>query len=327
MGRVAIEDEGLHPAGPEDNWQESVAFGWRDRAAGIGGFHRIGNEANLGTANMWCGVFADCGDQFRWNVEDLPLVRKHAHGLSTGPQSLFHDGEQLRFQLEEEGCDIDLVVEDMGAAPTQHGASLDTRIYTNHFNSNCRFRGTARLAGRTYEVDAPGWRDHSWGPRKWDSFPVNRVLVANFGEDLAISAIVQVWTEGALTRRGQLTRDGVRHAFADFESLMLMEDDGISARSAEFTAVLDTGERLTFWVDLVGGVICKTKQRVGFDGVGECYLGDRVGFGLLELNTNPRRGVELPVFALHCGLNNGLAKRSPRLSPTPFGQGFARAAL
>ena len=77
MRRIAIEDEGLHPAGPEENWQESVCIGWRDLAGGIGGFHRIGNEVNLGTANMWCGVFADSGDQFRWNAEDLPLVRKH----------------------------------------------------------------------------------------------------------------------------------------------------------------------------------------------------------------------------------------------------------
>jgi hypothetical protein len=219
----------------------------------------------------------------------------------------------------------------MGAEPTHHGgaagASLDTRIYTNHFNSNCRFRGKATLAGRSYDVDALGWRDHSWGPRKWDSFPVNRVMVANFGDDLAISALAQVWTEGAITKRGQITRNGVRRPFVDFESLVLMEDDGISARSAEFTAIVEGDERLTFRIDLVGGVICKTKQRVGFDGVGECYLGDRVGFALLELNTNPRRGVELPVFALHCGLNNGVARRSPRLSPTPFAQGFARAAL
>ena len=150
----------------------------------------------------------------------------------------------------------------MGADPARHtaGNALDTRIYTNHFNSNCRFRGTARLAGRTFEVDAAGWRDHSWGPRKWNAFPVNRVVVANFGEDLAVSALAQVWTDGSITKRGQLTRDGVRRAFTDFESLVLMEDDGISARSAEFTAILDTDEQVTFRVDLVGGVIYKNRN-------------------------------------------------------------------
>jgi hypothetical protein len=327
MRRIPVEDEGLHEAGPEPHWQESVAFGWRDPVAGIGGFHRIGNEANLGTSNMWCGVFSDGGDQFRWNAEDLPLVRKHEHGLNTGRQSLFYDGEALRFQLDEAGCRIDMVVEDMGLDANRFGQGnvLESKIYTNHYNSNCRFLGTVELAGRRYEVDALGWRDHSWGPRLWASFPVNRVLLANFGEDLAMSALLQVWSDGTITKKGYLAREGVKRDFVEFESVALIEDDGISTRAAEFNAVLEDGELVSFRVDLIGGVICKTKQRVGFDGVGDCYLGDRKGFGLLELNTNARLGTELPVFALHCGLDNGPGKRSPRLHDTRFAATMASA--
>jgi hypothetical protein len=326
MRRIAIEDEGLHPAGPEQHWQESVAFGWRDAASGIGGFHRIGNEANLATANMWCGVFADNGDLFRWNVEDQPLLVPHAHGLNCGPQSLFHDGTDLRFQLREADCEVDLTIEDMGQDPNQYAAgnALDTKIYTNHFNSNCRARGSARIGGRNYTVDALGWRDHSWGPRKWESFPVNRVLLANFGDDLAITALMQVWADGTVTKRGHIARRGAKETFRDFDSVALIEDDGISARGCEFNAELESGERITFRMDMVGGVICKTKQRVGFDGVGECWLGDRSGFGLFELNTNARLGTSLPVYALHCGLNNGAGKRSQTLGAATFAATLAK---
>ncbi|MDR3386345.1 MAG: hypothetical protein P4L92_04775 [Rudaea sp.] len=329
MRRIAIEDEGLHQAGPEPHWQESVAFGWRDARSGVGGFHRIGNEANLSTANMWCGVFADNGDQFRWNAEDQPLLRPHSHGLNCAGQSLFHDGRDLRFQLRETGAEVDLVIEDIGLDPNKFAAGnvLDTKIYTNHFNSNCRVRGTATLNGQRYAVDGLGWRDHSWGPRIWASFPVNRVLLANFGEDLAITALMQVWVDGTVTKKGHIARNGRKDDFADFESLALIEDDGISARGCEFNAALATGERISFRMDLVGGVICKTKQRVGFDGVGECWLGDRSGFGLFELNTNARLGTSLPPYALHCGLNNGPGKRSARLGTVPFAETLARAGL
>ena len=329
MRRIKIKDEGLHPAGSEPHWQESVAFGWLDADAGIGGFHRIGNEENLRTANMWSGVFAENGDQFRWNLEDAPLKKPHAHGLNCSNQSLFHDGLDLRFQLQEAGCSVDLVIEDIGLDPNTFSAGnvLDSKIYTNHFNSNCSVRGTVVLSGQSYTVDGLGWRDHSWGPRVWASFPVNRVLLANFGEDLAITALMQVWADGSITKKGHIARHGHKENFVDFESLAMIEDDGISARGAEFNAVLESGERLSFRIDMLGGVICKTKQRVGFDGVGSCWLGKRSGFGLFELNTNARLGTSLPPFALHCGLNNGLGKRTQRLGTTAFAQTFAEAGL
>jgi hypothetical protein len=328
MRRIAIKDEGLHPAGPESHWQESVAFGWRDAQSGVGGFHRIGNEANLKTANMWCGVFADNGDQFRWNMEDQPLLVPHAIGLNCANQSLFHDGQDLRFQLREDGCEVDLVIADIGLDPNTFTAGnlLDRKIYTNHFNSNCRVRGSVRLNGQVYPVDGLGWRDHSWGPRVWASFPVNRVLLANFGEDLAVTALMQVWTDGSVTKKGHIARDGRKDLFVDFESLALIEDDGISARGCEFTAVLASDECISIRMDMAGGVICKTKQRVGFDGVGECWLGDRSGFGLFELNTNARLGTSLPVYALHCGLNNGPGQRTIRLGNMPFAKTLAKAS-
>jgi hypothetical protein len=37
---------------------------------------------------MWCGVFTDDGDQFRWNAEDTPLARLTQPGLVCGPRFL-----------------------------------------------------------------------------------------------------------------------------------------------------------------------------------------------------------------------------------------------
>src|SRR5580700_5157208 len=93
---VNARDEGLHPAGDDVDWQESAYLTWRDSESGLGGNHRIGNELNRGTANLWCGVYHEDGTRFRYNGEDLPLQRLEEHGLSAGPQMLFHDGARLR---------------------------------------------------------------------------------------------------------------------------------------------------------------------------------------------------------------------------------------
>ena len=43
---ITEADEGLHPTQDHPLWQESVLLHWYDRRQGIGGWHRIGHEAN-----------------------------------------------------------------------------------------------------------------------------------------------------------------------------------------------------------------------------------------------------------------------------------------
>jgi hypothetical protein len=109
---VSVTDEGLHPASDDADWQESAYLSWRDRERGLGGNHRIGNEVNRGTANLWCGVYHDDGTRFRHNGEDLALECLDEPGMAAGPQRLFHDGERLRFVLEGDGCRLDLEIHD-----------------------------------------------------------------------------------------------------------------------------------------------------------------------------------------------------------------------
>ncbi|MET0369784.1 MAG: hypothetical protein ABW039_00250 [Sphingobium sp.] len=49
---LSPQDEGIHPWGPEENWQESVVLGWRDEVAGVGGHQRISIQPNRGTSNL-----------------------------------------------------------------------------------------------------------------------------------------------------------------------------------------------------------------------------------------------------------------------------------
>ncbi len=116
-----VADEGLHPAGDDVDWQESAYLAWRDPSSGLGGNHRIGNEPNRATANLWCGVYRQDGTRFRCNGEGLEQVvldddAAGVFGVSAGPQRIFHDGSRLRFVLDDDdvGCRADLVIADEG---------------------------------------------------------------------------------------------------------------------------------------------------------------------------------------------------------------------
>ena len=162
------------------------------RSAGLGGNHRIGNELNRRTANLWCGVYHQDGTRFRCNGEGTRRwcvsTRPPACSVCAGPQRIFHDGERLRFVLDGDGCRADLEITDEGTrsfanAKTFSGPSGVTgTIFSNNFHVACRVRGTVELDGRRAEVvDAPAWRDHSWGVRRWDSFVSSRSFGGSHG--------------------------------------------------------------------------------------------------------------------------------------------------
>lgn len=315
---VRPEDEGPHPAGPDEAWQESVYLAWRDIRAGIGGQHRIGNEANRETANLWCGVYADSGERFRHNDEGAPLRRcERGAGLECGPQAMFHDGQDLRFLLESEDCRLDLVVND----PTGELAwiekstnALEGRIYSDHYNGHCRVLGEATLAGRRYEVDAMGWRDHSWGPRHWDSIVCTRSLGGAFETGLTFSILTFLGTDGTLLRRGYVARDGKRVPIGEAELWVAIEEDGVSARGGALVCTLEDGTRHGFDFEVTGGMMGMTRERCGFESIVRVHTeGESEGWGFLEINNNPRLGTAGPYAVLHDGLVNGLAQRAPSL--------------
>jgi len=309
-------DEGVHPAGDDVDWQESVYLAWRDRDRGLGGNHRTGNEVNRGTANLWCGVYGDDGTRFRHNGEDLPLKSVTGHGLGAGPQQLFHDGERLRFVLDGDGCRIAFEIVDDPASLAEAGASTFAgskgaagAIFSNNFHVFCRVRGTVELDGRTVEVDAPAWRDHSWGVRKWESFLASRSFSGSFRDTLQFRYGSMVGVNGSFFRAGGLTRDGVALDVASAAMLVHLDDDSVRCPSAEVRYDLADGSTTTVRIDTVGGMIGATRERYGWESVGDVTVdGEPGGWGFLEVNNNPRNGREPPAFVLADALTNGVVR-------------------
>jgi len=313
---LTARDEGLHPAGDDPDWQESVYLGWRDAQVGLGGNHRIGNELNRGTANLWCGVYQDDGTRFRHNDEELPLHRLDHPGLSAGPQRLFHDEDGLRFVLDADGCRMDLQIEDDPASLVDSTGEAFAgskgsagAIFSRNFHVFCRVRGTVILDGQTRHIDAPAWRDHSWGVRRWDSFLASRSFGGSFGESLQFRYGSMVGVNGSFFRHGSLIRDGAPLAVASAAMLVTVDDDSVRCPSAEVRYGLATGETTSIRIETIGGMIGVTGARYGWESVGDVSVdGKPGGWGFLEVNNNPRNGQDPPTFVLVEALTNGVIR-------------------
>jgi hypothetical protein len=309
---IKLEDEGLHESGPDADWQESVFLAWRDPSTGIGGDHRIGNELNRGVANMWCGVYTDSGERFRLNDENVPLQRLHdVRGLRCGPQRMFHDGRSLRFALETEQCRVDLAVTDMPSSEhwlDNSGVMLTSQ--SNHYDIHCTVEGTARIGGRTLTVSGQGWRDHSWGVRRWGQILHHRCLSGNFGERYVFDFFSMLFANGDLIKGGRITENGKREAVANFEFVVAMADDCLTARSATIRGRRSDGREFEVNFALADGVVVQTREYVGIETVGSVRnAAGEQGFGYFALSSNARAGREFPVVALHSVLQNGSSRR------------------
>jgi hypothetical protein len=313
----SVEDEGSHPAGDDPDWQESAYLAWRDPVSGLGGNHRVGNEVNRNTANLWCGVYHEDGTRFRHNDEELALPHIAGHGLGAGPQRIFHDGERLRFVLEGDGCQMDLEIEDdpetfnestAGAFAGSAGAA--GAIFSSNFHVFCRVRGTVTLDDRTAEIDGSGWRDHSWGVRRWDSFLASRSFGGSFGRSLEFRYGSMVGANGSFFRHGSLTSEGKALPVASSNMLVHLDDDSVRCPSAEVEYHLVSGETMRIRIETIGGMIGATGQRFGWESVGDVWVdGEPGGWGFLEVNNNPRNGAHPPSFVLSDALTNGVTRR------------------
>jgi hypothetical protein len=319
-----VADEGLHPAGDDPDWQESAYLAWRDPLSGLGGNHRIGNEPNRGTANLWCGLYHQEGTRFRCNGEGLDQVLLDdavagVFGVGAGPQRIFHDGSQLRFVLDGDGGRADLVLTDEGErsfanAKTFSGASGVTgTIFSNNFHVACRVSGTVELDGRRAEVvDAPAWRDHSWGVRRWDSFVSSRSFGGSHGvgdDALHFRFASMVGSNGSFFRIGALTRCGEKIPVANASMLVHVDDDSMSCPSAEVRYELEGGGTTVVRIATIGGMIGVTAQRHGWESVGDVTVdGVPGGWGFLETTLNARNGSAPPGFVLGEAMTNGIVR-------------------
>lgn len=235
--RLVPDDEFMHTVDEAENFNESMYFNVFDAERRVGGWFRLGNRPNEGHAEMTVCLYLPDGsvgfmyqrpsisgnDAFdaggmRFRVvepfERLDVAYDGSVCLLADPTEMRDPGRAFRHNPHEP-CHVELAytglvtpaggepVRDDGspaAEPTADDESLP--FFRGHYEQHVAATGTVRVGEREWSIDGFGHRDHSWGPRYWQSPWWYRWLTMNFGPDLGVMVVVRGHRDGRVTSDG-----------------------------------------------------------------------------------------------------------------------------
>lgn len=314
-----VKDEGMHPY-PEptpEAWQESCVVSWRDPEIGISANLHMGCEIGRGLSNVMVGVYSDTGCRYYYNADDLILTKvpkEEGHGLCSGPLTVVHDGEHLRAIVETSECRVNLIIEDLfddRVSPVGHDNDFAEQVAKNHFNVECRVRGSVDLGNNHFQVNGYGHRDHSWGPRTFEagkSVVAYRWLAGGVKSGMTFSLYSLVTAEGSFARHGWVRINGERHDVSHTTVIQLMED-GISPHGAQTKIDMPDGNQLTIDYVARGAGLMSVRELHNVMSMGDITCSDgQIGYATLEYVESVTQGVKAPVFSQFIAIENGLSE-------------------
>jgi len=243
--RLDPADEYMHALEDASNFNESMYFNVYDPKAQIGGFFRLGNRANEGKAEMTTCVYLpdgrvafmfdrpaiDSNDAFdaggmRFDVvepfkaldvsydgkaiilEDPLVLADPRRAFTESPWSTVRAELAFRGVSPMYGGEP---VQDDGSPIPESGEGFARGHYEQHVGAT----GTIAVGDETWTVDGLGLRDHSWGPRFWQSPWWYRWLTANLGEDFGFMLSIVASRDGKRRIGGMVLRDGAYEHVTD----------------------------------------------------------------------------------------------------------------
>lgn len=307
LGNIQAEDDYTHELGPEPNFNESVYFNFFDPKQNRGGFMRIGNRANEGYAEMTIIVWnpdrsayfyyakPEISHNDGWDAGGLKVEiitpAEHVRTTYAGealylsdPLAMADPGKAFR-ENPRQAITIDLEHSAVGPMYGHVGEPGDGNDFARaHTEQHMRVAGTITL-GEEGPIAFQGWgiRDHSWGPRYWQSAPSYRWITGNFGDDLGM--VITTNGEGV---GGGLFQEGdriVRMEKAVITSEHEPKTNYHTALRAEVT--FENGREHVVEGRVMGYIPLRNRRSGSNTQVGEGMTeytldGERVGYGLSE---------------------------------------------
>jgi hypothetical protein len=320
--RLSPADEGMHPLEEAKNFNESMYFNVFDPARRHGGWFRLGNRANEGYAELSVCIYEadgtvcfqhlrpkidhndafDAGGMRFTVVEPFERLDVAFEGevVELRDPSMMADPRRAFTENPSRPCKVDLRFSGLspmfGGEPENDDGtpwmenSGDEGFARGHYEQHVCAEGTIRVGDRELVVSGQGLRDHSWGPRYWQSPLWYRWLTINFGDDLGAMITILTGRDGSQKRHGTLFREGRYEELVDAGVVSEYDEAGTHRRLRAF-GITESGERIEIAGEVLSTIPLRNRRK---NDAGELLVtriseaftrytfGDRVGYGMSE---------------------------------------------
>ena len=298
----------MHANSGEANFNESMSFNFYDRRSRFGAFARIGNRPNERYAEMTIAVYQPDGTALfnykRPEIADNSAFAAGGMGFAVVEPfkhlRVTYDGHAVYLaqplDLEEPrqaftgnphkplALDLDWY----GLSPMYGGEgaeSSDMVFAKGHYEQQGRAAGTLTVDGVAHRVEGFGLRDHSWGPRSWQSPSYYRWLIGQFDDGFGFMGSQIVTQGGSQLLSCFVFKDGQNHLVQQLEVHTDWKDPGHYHDRIELTLHSTTGD-----VRISGRVLTMLPLRNRRDGkvtrisegLTEWRCGEHIGYGWSE---------------------------------------------
>lgn len=304
-------DEYTHEPTEEANYSESMYLNFYDCSLRVGGFLRVANRPNEGHAEVTNAIYMP-GGEVLFSYQ-RPSIKSNAAFEAAG--MAFHIVEPFkRLRVEYEGevlylTDpmalenpedafaqnpwfsflIRLQVESFGPVQglVDRGSQVisEVQFWKEHYEQLVRIKGEMKFEDNLFVLEGLGLRDHSWGPRSWQSPQYYRWLSAAFDEQLGFGLMYLVSPTGLESRKGFIYHEGKAYPLKSIE----IETDFVgparyhSRINLELTTAL---ERFNIQGRVLSLLPLRNRRQGKVtrlsEGMTEWRWRDRVGYGLSE---------------------------------------------
>jgi hypothetical protein len=299
----------MHPNSGESNFNESMYFNFYDRAAKLGGFARLGNRANEGYAEMTLVVYQPDGtvlfnylrpaiaDNSAFNAGGMTfeVVEPVNHLRVSYAGDTVYLADPLALEDPKQAFttnphrSVQLQLDYYGLSP-MYGGEADISgsgmvFAKGHTEQHVKAVGRISIDGKETALNALGLRDHSWGPRSWQSPKFYRWLTCQFDERFGFMGSQIALQNGIELLTGFVFKDGVNHYVYNWEFHTDWAGEGhyhdrISAKFHTPVGDFDITGRVLSMLPLRNRKEGKV-TRIS-EGMTEWRCGDHIGYGLSE---------------------------------------------
>ena len=240
---IVPADEFMHQPTDDPQFNESAYYNLVDEDSGFGLLIRMGNRVNEGHAEVTVVVYLpDGGAVIRFDrapiatndafdaaglrfevIEPLQAMAVTFSGtgyrLQNGtdladPKQAFSTSPVVPLHLN---LRYDNLIPVYGLGDGSGIAGAEDTIATGHYQGPCRVTGWAEVDGERRTVNGLGYRDHSWGPRRWLGPSYWRWLSCLADDKNGFVAWSQKIGDVRNPGNGMVLRDGVHELVTEVE--------------------------------------------------------------------------------------------------------------